>query len=58
MIHLNRTPLCMAKIYPNKISEKKIILKPEPETIQFLLSYSKSICMLNSNQGIFELNKN
>ncbi len=48
----------MAKLYSKKISENKSNLKPEPETIQFLLSYSKSLSVLKNENFIFELNKN
>jgi len=48
----------MAKLYPtdSKINNSK--MNPKKETVSFLLSYSKSFCVLETKDFSFELNKN
>jgi len=43
----------MAKIYT---TESK--LTPQPHIVSFLLNYSKSLCILETEKYSFEINKN
>jgi len=48
----------MSKIYSENISKNNSSLKPEKETINFLLNYSKSLSILKTDKFVIELNKN
>jgi len=48
----------MDKIYSKKISKNNSLLKPNAETIDFLLNYSKSLSVLKTDEFIIEVNKN
>jgi len=42
----------------NNYSLKNPVLNPKKSTVNFLLNYSKSIAVLNSNQKKFIISKN
>jgi len=48
----------MAKIYSENLFKNNSSLKPKAETIDFLLNYSKSLCVLKTDNYIVEINKN
>ncbi len=48
----------MAKIYSKNISKDNNKVKPEAETINFILNYSRSLSILKTDNFIIEVNKN
>lgn len=48
----------MTKIYSKKASKNNVSLNPEPETVDFLLKYSKSLSVVKSKKYSIEINKN
>ncbi|WP_193361499.1 hypothetical protein [Aquimarina agarivorans] len=48
----------MAKIYSTQTSNYNQELKPDKETINFILSYSKAIETITTTQFILKINKN
>jgi hypothetical protein len=45
----------MMKLYTQKSSEKK---QPRPETIQYLINYSKQLRIIKTNENYIELHLN
>jgi len=45
----------MAKLYSKKSFEKTNDLKPKEETVNFLLSYSKALSVIDYNKMKFEV---
>ncbi len=45
----------MAKLYPEKSSQKQNDLNPEEETVNFLLNYSKALKVINCKKLKFEM---
>jgi len=48
----------MANLYSTQSKNNNSKLTPSPATIGFLMSYSKSLCVLESRNYSFEINKN
>lgn len=48
----------MAKIYSPESKQNNSKLTPKSETINFLLNYSKSLCVLETEKYSFGINKN
>lgn len=48
----------MQKIYSKKSLNKDTSLKPKPETVDFLLNYSKSLDVIKNKKYTIEINKN
>ncbi|WP_185956459.1 hypothetical protein [Changchengzhania lutea] len=44
----------MAKLYPENSIKKSTDLEPTEETVNFLLSYSKALSVINCNKMKFE----
>ncbi len=48
----------MPKIYSKKNTKKNTSLNPKPETVNFLLQYSKSLSVVKNEKYCIEINKN
>jgi len=48
----------MANIYSAESKKNNSKLTPKSETIKFLLDYSNSLCVLETEKYSFEINKN